>query len=148
MYYFEEIAQVEDVLNYKKEDACNNGGLCALSVTATFQQLIEFLNDNKIGLAMLYEDENDQDATKEIVGVISERDVIRQLALYGQEAYERPLSAIMSTDIETCYHRDHLKETAARMADKKLRHMVVTNAEGEVVGLISSSDIEYFAGKG
>lgn len=148
MYYFEEIAQVKDVLDYKSAETRDKAGVCALPVTASFQQLAEFLYDNRLGLAMLYDDEDETDNQKEIVGVVSERDVVRFLALYGQGVFEKPIRDMMSTDIESCFYRDYLKEAAAKMADKHLRHMIVTSEEGEVVGLISASDVQYFAGKG
>jgi CBS domain-containing protein len=75
-----------------------------------------------------------------LAGVVSERDVIRALSSDGGDILTRPVSQIMSTDVQTCGPKDDPFQVIKAMSAGKFRHMPVLS-DGKVVGVVSSKDI-------
>lgn len=142
MLYFENYATVQDVLNLKVEEGTGHEGVLSMPQTATLDQLIEFMNDHHIGAVLIRNED------KQIVGVVTERDIIHHLALYEKTGQNCPLSQVMTTDIKACEEDDKLKKVTHDMAVHHVRHMAVKNKQGDYIGMVSSSDIERFAGDG
>ncbi len=142
MSFFDRFATVGDVIKLKKTDTPSHGGLLKVPVNSSFQSLAGYLTDHKIGVAFIY------NSSRKIIGLISERDMLRHITLYGEKAFHMPISSMMAKSIECCHMSDKLKQVASRMAEKHIRHMAVVNNENKHVGVISSSDVELFAGEG
>ena len=82
-----------------------------------------------------------------LVGIFTERDAL-YLSASGTDA-ETPIGEVMSREPITLAEGDKLTEAVRRMATHGIRHVPVTGAEGEEVGLIGGRDIlkmiaEYF----
>ena len=75
-----------------------------------------------------------------IVGVISERDVVRRLAEESTNVLARTVSEVMSTELRTCAMTDELVDLARQMTDSRIRHLIVTT-DDEMVGIISIGDV-------
>lgn len=90
------------------------------------------MRDNQTGSLLV------MDGTR-LVGIVTERDVLRCVA-ENQDAQTTPLKDIMTTDVITIAPDTRLKEAAALMADKWIRHLPVVEAEA-VVGIISQRDL-------
>lgn len=142
MSFFEDFSTVGDVVNLKKLDDPDHAGLLKVPVDASFQALAGYLTDHHMGIALIY------DPSERIVGLISERDMIRQITLYGEKAFHMPISSMITKKIECCYLNEKLKPVALRMADKQIRHMAVVDAQNKHIGVISSRDVQRFAGEG
>ena len=75
-----------------------------------------------------------------LVGVLSERDVIRATADIGEEALGHPVSAYMTTQPKICSSEDRIVQVMQVMTDGHFRHMPVV--DGDVLeGVISIRDI-------
>lgn len=74
-----------------------------------------------------------------LMGIVTERDVLRCVA-EGRDPASAPLKEIMTTDVITIHPQTSLKEAAALMADKWIRHLPVVEGE-TVVGIISQRDL-------
>lgn len=74
-----------------------------------------------------------------IVGIISERDIIRAAARLD-EALSRPVSEIMTKEVIVGLPNDDLIAVANAMTERRFRHLPIVE-RGEMVGIISMGDI-------
>jgi CBS domain-containing protein len=79
-------------------------------------------------------------ADRRIVGILSERDVVRVLAEKGPAALEVAISEFMTRKVTTCSARDTVSELMERMTEGKFRHLPVVE-QGRLTGIISIGDI-------
>ena len=73
-------------------------------------------------------------------GIISERDVVRLLALEGEGALGRLVSDAMTTPVTTCDPADEVISLMSLMTDRRIRHVPVV-ADGRLVGIVSIGDV-------
>lgn len=76
----------------------------------------------------------------QLVGVFSERDYTRKVALQGRSSKEVKVEDIMTRDVMVVSPRTHTRECMTLMSQKKIRHLPVLNGE-TVVGMISILDL-------
>ena len=74
------------------------------------------------------------------IGIISERDVVRELGRRGSACLEDKVSAMMTPEIVSCAPEDLADQVLARMTAGRFRHMPVLR-DGRMVGLISIGDV-------
>ncbi|MCS6986193.1 MAG: CBS domain-containing protein [Sphingomonadaceae bacterium] len=75
-----------------------------------------------------------------LVGLVSERDVIRALAAEGAAALDRPVREVMTTPIVTIGLHDSVTTAMALMTDRRIRHLPVVEG-GRLVGIVSIGDL-------
>lgn len=75
-----------------------------------------------------------------IVGIVSERDVVRKLHEYGPGLLGRPVADVMSPVVVTCSPEDRVDDLAALMTDNRVRHVPVL-VDGQLVGIVSIGDV-------
>lgn len=75
-----------------------------------------------------------------LVGILSERDVVRAAAEDGGAALSRPVAAEMSAPVETCGLGDEVRDLMARMTVRRIRHLPVVEG-ARVVGVVSIGDV-------
>ncbi len=80
------------------------------------------------------------DADGVLVGVISERDIIKALARSGESAMTQAVSQVMSKAVLTCSPDDHLRVLMEVMTRQRVRHLPVVD-NGALVGMISIGDL-------
>ena len=102
--------------------------------TATVRELLGILAEHRIGAVVV----SSGDA---IAGIVSERDVVRHLVAAGGELLDRPVSAIMTTDVVTCRGDTPVDELMATMTDRRIRHVPVVDDDGALVGIVSIGDL-------
>ena len=76
----------------------------------------------------------------EIVGMLSERDVVAALARSGSGALVGTVGEAMTRKIITCSPEDRVNDVMAVMTRSRMRHLTVTD-RGELVGIISIGDL-------
>jgi CBS domain-containing protein len=96
--------------------------------------LIEDLARYNVG-ALVVVDENGT-----LVGIVSERDVVRRLNERGAELLTAHVAEIMTTQVVTCGPGDGVDNLAAVMTERRIRHMPVVE-DGRLVGLVSIGDV-------
>lgn len=101
---------------------------------ATMAEICETLASNRIGAVVLV------NADQGIVGIISERDVVRALAQEGPGALAQKASAYMSRDVITCHEEDTTHDVMQKMTTGRFRHMPVVKA-GRLIGVVSIGDV-------
>jgi CBS domain-containing protein len=75
-----------------------------------------------------------------LVGIVSERDYTRKIALQGKNSKTTPVSEIMTRQVLTVSPSSRTRDCMALMSQKKIRHLPVVNG-ASVVGMISIRDI-------
>ncbi|MDW8043988.1 MAG: CBS domain-containing protein [Nitrososphaerota archaeon] len=103
----------------------------AVDGSATIRDVIKVMAEENIGFLIVKEGER-------VVGVLSERDIIRVLA---EEDLGKRVGTFCKRDIITLREDSSVEEAAQVMGRQRIRHVVVVNAAGEVVGVVSVRDI-------
>jgi CBS domain-containing protein len=92
------------------------------------------LSARKIGIIVISEDGKSAD------GILSERDIVRELGRRGASCMTDLLSEVMTTKLITCGLSDQVDDVLQQMTDGRFRHMPVVE-DGTLVGLISIGDV-------
>lgn len=79
------------------------------------------------------------DADK-VVGIVSERDIVRAVATEGGAALKRPVSDFMTTNVLFAEPGETVDSLLARMTDRRIRHLPVCERE-RLVGIVSIGDL-------
>lgn len=80
------------------------------------------------------------DGGKSAQGILSERDIVRELAKSGGACLTRPVSDYMTRDLVTCTRQTSVDEVLKMMTEGRFRHVPVVE-EGAMVGLVSIGDV-------
>ena len=80
------------------------------------------------------------DAAAKVVGVISERDIIRGVAVNGARALEMRVRDLMTGEVITCKPTETISEVMKVMTERRFRHLPVVDG-GELQGIISIGDV-------
>ena len=100
---------------------------------ATTLDGIKMLAEKSVGALPVMENDT-------LVGMFSERDYARKVALKGKSSLDTPVSEVMTTEV-VCVKLDQTNEDCmALMTDKRIRHLPVID-NGRVVGVISIGDL-------
>ncbi|MGC8994326.1 MAG: CBS domain-containing protein [Pyrobaculum sp.] len=106
----------------------------SLPETATIREVAVELAKNRVGLAVL----TARDNPKKPVAVVSERDVLRAVA--QRLDLDGPASSIANPPI-TVLDTDPVRVAAEKMRQHNIRHVVVVDRNGELVGVLSIRDL-------
>ncbi|GGK96268.1 histidine kinase [Sphaerisporangium melleum] len=101
---------------------------------ATVTELLAALATHNIGAVVVSED------GETIVGIVSERDVVRRLHQRGPSVLGEPVSAIMTTPVRTCEPHADVDDIRQTMTDHRIRHLPVLDG-GRLAGIVSIGDV-------
>jgi signal-transduction protein with cAMP-binding, CBS, and nucleotidyltransferase domain len=126
------------VKNTRIEEIMNKKWMVTLNADSTAFDAAKKMSENLISSIIL------TDSSK-LVGIVTERDLIRQVCANDLLSSKTPLMSIMSTPLITI-HKDLLVQEAARtMIKNKVRHLVVENkSTHQIIGIISTTDLTKF----
>jgi CBS domain-containing protein len=77
---------------------------------------------------------------RRVVGIVSERDIVQELAAHGAASLELPLTEVMTRKVMTCTASDTIVSVMERMTAGKFRHLPVVD-QGRLVGIVSIGDV-------
>ena len=75
-----------------------------------------------------------------VVGILSERDIVRALAAEGPSCLDGPVSRLMTAKVVTCDPGQTIADVMEMMTSGRFRHVPVI-ADGRVAGMISIGDV-------
>ena len=75
-----------------------------------------------------------------VIGIVTERDVVRHLHRRGANVLACPVVDIMTTSVRTCLPTDGVDELAEIMTERRIRHLPVV-VDGDLVGIVSIGDV-------
>lgn len=76
-----------------------------------------------------------------IEGIVTERDIVRALALLGGSLLEEPVEALVPARVPTCHGHDEVESLMEVMTDERVRHVPVVDDGGLLVGIVSIGDV-------
>ena len=111
-----------------------SGGVLSVKPTDSVSDAIKLLSEKRIGSVVVSANGESLD------GILSERDVVRELGRRGAAVLAEPVSALMTANIVTCNESDTADQILQMMTDGRFRHLPVMR-EGKMIGLISIGDV-------
>lgn len=75
-----------------------------------------------------------------LAGIVSERDIVRAVAEEGAASLQRPISAIMTTEVHLAAVDDRVDTLLEKMTDRRIRHLPVWDS-GRLLGIVSIGDL-------
>ena len=102
---------------------------------ATLASAVALLAEKRIGAVLVL------GVDRRIVGILSERDIVRALAERGAGALDEPVSRVMTRKVSTCTENETVPSIMERMTAGKFRHLPVVDSRGQLVGIISIGDV-------
>ncbi len=119
---------IKDILRHKGEDVFSVGP--GEDVTAIARSLAQ----HRIGAALV----RDKDGA--VLGIISERDIVRAVAREGAAALARTARDLMTADLRTAAPTTTIAEGLGIMTDHRCRHLPVMDG-GRLTGMVSIGDL-------
>ena len=116
-------------------DVLRNKGASVATITpeTSVSGLLTELSMHNIGAMVVV-------APDGVVGIVSERDVVRALQQRGADLLRLPVSEIMTTFVATCTPNDTVDSLSALMTTKRVRHIPVME-NGRLTGIVSIGDV-------
>lgn len=102
--------------------------------TGTLADAVAMLNAHNIGAIVITEDAG------RIVGILSERDIVRQLGKNPTGALSLSIADCMTRGVVTCERTTTIDDVMESMTQRRIRHMPVAE-DGKLVGIISIGDV-------
>lgn len=119
--------RIADVLRHK------GSGVATIDSSESVATLLAGLAQHNIGAMVVTAD-------GAVVGIVSERDVVRQLADRSLELLQVPVGDIMTSMVVTCGPDDTVDALMRLVTDRRVRHIPVL-VNGELAGIVSIGDL-------
>lgn len=119
--------KVENVLQVKGRE------VFSIQAAATIAEAVAILSDKNIGAVMV------KDGAA-VVGILSERDIVRHLKRDGAGALTQYVRSYMTPKPITCTPDHELDDVLALMTNRRIRHLPVMR-DGVLVGMVSIGDV-------
>lgn len=123
--------KISDILRHKP--AHTGAEVVTINPTGTVGELVALLAQHRIGALVVL------DGTR-VVGVVSERDIVRRLNDAGADILTCPIADIMTAAVVSCGSDDDVDDVATTMTERRIRHMPVIDDQ-QLVGLVSIGDV-------
>lgn len=119
---------VASILDEKGRD------VVSLKADATLGEAAALLDHHRIGAVVVV------GSNGGIVGVLSERDIVRQLARQGVGALSEAVAGAMTREVITAEPGDTIEAVMSSMTDRRIRHLPVIE-NGKLAGIVSIGDV-------
>ena len=105
-----------------------------VSPSATVAEVVQQLTARRIGALLV------MDSAGQVLGIVSERDVMRSLAEQGARTLEMTAAQLMTTELHTAGPSTTVAEVTAMMTAGRFRHMPVMDGN-RLLGIVSIGDV-------
>jgi CBS domain-containing protein len=122
--------KVRDILNHK------GNSVATVRPDTTVATVIHRLMLERIGALVVSDDGS------RVLGIISERDIVRIVGERGAEALAPDLTVeqVMTRHVLTCGQDDSVKDLMSTMTQRRIRHLPVVE-DGRMIGIVSIGDV-------
>jgi len=120
---------VRDILSTKQI-----GKIISVTTSDTVSTAAELLSEMRIGAVIVRDKGNEMD------GILSERDIVREIGRRGVGCMSDSVSALMTTNVKSCTSTDTTQAVMQMMTDGRFRHLPVMD-DGKLLGVISIGDV-------
>jgi CBS domain-containing protein len=104
-----------------------------ISASDSVTGLLARLAEQHVGALVVAEDDK-------IVGIVSERDIVRRLNQQGADVLSAAVGDLMTTSVISCGPNDSIDSIAEAMTERRIRHMPVVS-DGKLAGIVSIGDV-------
>jgi CBS domain-containing protein len=125
------MARVSDVLRGKETT-----DVLKIDASATVFEALEKIVERNVGSILVTDGDK-------VVGIMTERDYLRKIAVKGRTSRDTKVSEIMTSPLVYVTRETSLEETMAIMTDRRIRHLPVVEND-DVVGILSIGDVVKF----
>ncbi|MCA8900197.1 MAG: CBS domain-containing protein [Hyphomonas sp.] len=119
---------IDQILNDKGRE------IISVSATQTLREAAETLDTRRIGAVVALEEGG------KVVGVLSERDIVRQVARNGEPALRMTVGDAMTRDVITVDSATKVDDALQLMTDRRIRHLPVLRND-RLIGVVSIGDL-------
>ena len=102
--------------------------------TMTVHQAVEYMCPRKIGAVAVCEN-------NKVIGVFSERDLMRRVVLLGLDAHATPVAEVMSHPVVSVLRDENHSTARSLMMGRNFRHLVVVDESDQLQGFVSMRDL-------
>ena len=120
---------VHQILNSKPQE-----GVITIGPDASVTEAVDLLSSKRIGAVVV------ANADGSLAGILSERDIVRELGRRGTGCLNDSVGDMMTRDLVSCTPQDTADQVMVRMTEGRFRHMPVMEGE-TMIGLISIGDV-------
>jgi CBS domain-containing protein len=124
----------EAVMIVKNILAGKGGNVITINPTADVIMAVKLMAERGIGAVVVL------GADHRVVGILSERDIVKALAEHGSAVLSELVSQVMTREVKTCSEDDTIGDLMGRMTTGRFRHMPVVQQE-TLVGIVSIGDV-------
>lgn len=110
------------------------GEVVTLEPSVSLDTAAKLLAERRIGAVVVL------GADDRVVGILSERDIVRAISERGGAAMQEPVSQVMTRKVATCTLDETMHSIMERMTAGKFRHVPVIE-QGRLAGIISIGDV-------
>ena len=118
-----------------KVKQCMSNQVEYLSSNATVKDCAKLMSEKHIGCVPVC------DAMKNIVGLVTDRDLILRGVACGKDSIHTPLSDIMSTKVYSCPEGADVEEAKKIMSENQIRRLPITDESGKIVGIVTLANL-------
>ena len=112
----------------------NQNDIVKIGEDNTIAEAANTITEKRIGALLV------DDAAGNIVGILSERDIVRGMGPHGADLHDVRVAELMTRDLIQCSADDTVNEAMAMMTERHIRHLPVFDGDS-LVGLISIRDL-------
>lgn len=120
-------------MNVSKILESKGADIISVSVGSTVLEVSKLLGERRIGAVPVMDG-------KRLAGIISERDVMRGLAIRGGGVLADGVDSLMTKSVFTCGPDATIQDLMTMMTDRRIRHIPVMDGE-QIIGMISIGDV-------
>lgn len=106
----------------------------SIAPDASVADLVADLHRHGVGALLV------RGAAGDLVGIVSERDVVRAMAS-NSGAVEATVASLMTTEVVTVSYDAAVADVMRLMTERRFRHLPVLDEEGTLIGLVSIGDV-------
>ena len=121
-------------MNVKTILSLKGSHVTTVEPTATLEAAVAILAKHRIGALVVL------GADQRVIGILSERDIVRAFAEFGADALTKRLAQVMTREVATCGEAESAVSIMERMTTGKFRHIPVIERD-QLVGIVSIGDI-------
>lgn len=118
---------IADILRTKGSD------VATVVPSAGVGEVVRLLAEHNVGALVVVEQD-------EVVGIVSERDIVRRLADDGADLLHREVADVMTAEPVTAGPDHSIDDIASLMTERRIRHVPVV-VDGQLVGVVSIGDV-------
>ncbi len=122
------MANAHDILATKGAD------IVTVGPAITVLEATKLMNEHKIGAVVVVKN-------RRVAGIFTERDVLRRVVAETLDPATTRVRDVMTDKVTCCYHDTTINEIRHMMKERKIRHVPVVDADGDLVGMLSIGDI-------